>query len=169
MKKTFFIITITLFLSHTIFAQTKKVTNQNSQTQTIFSKSYDYVNDYEKILSPSQITGLKNTLKSCESNSGHKIIIVTTSSIIPYANIPEYALYLNTYLSNKLKMNAAVLIVLSKDLRQIQLQASNQIGNKLNYDETREIISNFALPEFKKGDFHKGLEKAVAQIIVKLK
>lgn len=66
-------------------------------------------------------------------------------------------------------MNAAVLIVLSKDLRQIQLQASDQIGNKLNYDETREIISNYALPEFKKGDFHKGLEKAVAQIIVKLK
>ena len=167
MKKTIFIITIFLFLSNNIFAQTKKTTNQDSQT--IFSKSYDYVNDYEKILTPSQITGLTNTLKSSEKNSGHKIIIVTTSSIKPYANIPEYALYLNTYLNNKLKMNAAVLIVLSKDLRQIQLQASDQIGNKLNYDETREIISNYALPEFKKGDFHKGLEKAVAQIIVKLK
>ncbi|MCV9926087.1 TPM domain-containing protein [Flavobacterium sp. LS1R49] len=169
MKKIFFIITITLFLPNSFFAQTKKEVSQSSETQSVFSKSYDYVNDFEKILTSNQITTLKTTLKSCETDSGNKIIIVTTSSIKPYTDIPEYTLGLNTYLANDLKLNTAVLIILSKELRQIQVQGVDSLRSKLTDDETKDIIANFALPEFKKGDYYKGLEKAVSQIIIKLK
>jgi uncharacterized protein len=169
MKKIFFIITITLFTLNSFFAQTKNAVSSTSEPQNVFSKSYDYVNDFEKILSPSQIAALKNTLKSCETNSGHKIILVTTPSIKPYSDIPEYSLDLNTYLANKLKLNTAVLIVFSKELRQIQIQGSDQVRNTLNYDETKDIISSYALPEFKKGDFYKGLEVSVSEIIKKIK
>ncbi|AYN04613.1 YgcG family protein [Flavobacterium sp. 140616W15] len=169
MKKTFFIITITLFSLNIFFAQTNKTVIPNSEAQNIFSKTYNYVNDFEKILAPNQIEALKNTLKSYETSSGHKIIVVTTSSIQPYTSIPEYSIGLNTYLANQLKLNTAVLVILSKELRQIQIQDSEQISNKLNYDEIKSIISSTAIPEFKKGDYHKGLEETVNQIIKKLK
>jgi uncharacterized protein len=169
MKKIFFIITVALFLPNSILAQTNKEVSLNTQTSGVFSKSYDYVNDFEKILTSNQVTSLNTTLKSCETNLGHKIIIVTTSSIQPYSAIPDYALDLNTYLANDLKQNAAILIVLSKELRQIQVQGVDQISNKLNYDQTKGIIADFAVPEFKKGDYYKGLEDAIAQIVKKLK
>ncbi|MCC9071056.1 TPM domain-containing protein [Flavobacterium sp. F-65] len=168
MKKAFLIITITLFSLNSFFAQTNKTANPTSETQNIFSKTYNYVNDFEKILTQNQVDALKNTLKSYETSSKNKIIIVTTSSITPYTNIPEYALGLNTYLANQLKLNTTVLIILSKGLRQIQVQGNEQIRNKLNYDEIKDIISSTAIPELKKGDYHKGLEETVSQIIKKL-
>lgn len=168
MKKAFLIITITLFSFTRFFAQTNKTSNPTIETNNIFSKTYNYVNDFEKILTPNQIEGLKNTLKSYENKSKNKIIIVTTSSINPYANIPEYALGLNTYLANQLKLNTTVLIILSKGLRQIQVQGNEQVRSKLNFDEIKDIISNTAIPELKKGDYHKGLEETVSQIIKKL-
>ncbi len=146
-----------------------KLLFQNLETQNIFSKTYNFVNDFEKILAPNQIEALRNTLKSYETNSGHKIIVATTSSIQPYTNIPEYTLGLNTYLANQLKLNATILVILSKRLRQIQVQGSEQISNKLNYDEIKSILYSTSIPEFKKGDCHKDLEETVTQIIKKLK
>jgi uncharacterized protein len=170
MKKTFFITTIALaaLLPISILSQTKKDLGTNSTSTNPFSKSYDYVNDFEKILTPTQIATLKNTLKSCETKSQRKIIIVTTSSIEPFNDIPQYALQLHTYLDQKLKLNTAVLIVLSKEWRQIQVQGVEQLGSQLSDNDTKNIIATYALPEFKKGDYYKGLEQAVSQIIKKL-
>jgi uncharacterized protein len=67
-----------------------------------------------------------------------------------------------------LKLNPAILIVLSKELRQIQIQGSNKALNKLTGEETKNIINNFVIPEFKKEDFYKGLENTVTQIVKKL-
>lgn len=161
MKKLLFIIAISLLLPNTFFAQ-------NSGTENTFSKSYGYLNDFEKILTSSQIATLNNTLKASEKKTGHKIIVVTISSIKPYANVPEYAATLESYLYNDLKLNPTILLVLSKELRQIQIQSSHKGLNKLSQEETKTIISNFAIPEFKKGDFYKGLESAVNQIVKKL-
>lgn len=161
MKKLLLIIAICFLLPNTFFAQ-------NSSTENTFSKSYGYLNDFEKILTSSQIATLNNTLKASEKKTGHKIIVVTISSIKPYANVPEYAATLESYLYNNLKLNPTILLVLSKELRQIQIQSSHKGLNKLSQEETKTIISNFAIPEFKKGDFYKGLESAVNQIVKKL-
>lgn len=168
MKNLLFIITISFLLPSTFLGQSKESAPQNSATESVFSKTYNYLNDFEKILTPNQITTLNTTLKSSEKKSGTKIIVVTTSSITPYASVPEYAYNLKNYLSDNLKLNPTFLIVLSKELRQIQIQSSYEARNKLTEDETRNIINSFAIPEFKKGDYYKGLENAVAQIIKKL-
>ncbi|MCC9066147.1 TPM domain-containing protein [Flavobacterium piscisymbiosum] len=168
MKKILLLITISFLLPNTFFGQSGKSVPQNPVTENAFSKSYSYVNDFEKILTSNQITTLNTTLKSSEKKSGHKIIVVTISSIKPYTNVPEYAYYLEKYLTDNLKLNPTILIVLSKELRQIQIQSNHKELNTLTQEETRNIISNFAIPEFKKGDFYKGLENAVNQIVKKL-
>ena len=168
MKKMFFSIIITLIIPAILFSQTKKETNQNSDAKNIFSRSYDYVNDFEKILTPNQITTLNNTLKSFEKKALYKITVVTTSSIKPYQSFPEYAAELDQYLSNDPKLDPTILIVVSKELRQIQIQSIDLIRYKLRDDETQNIITTFAVPEFKNGDYYTGLEKSINQIINKL-
>lgn len=168
MKNLLFIITISFLLPGTFFGQANKNISQNSAAVNVFSKSYHYLNDFEKILTSSQITTLNTILKSSEKKSGTKIIVVTISAITPYASVPEYAYNLKNYLSGNLKLSPTFLIVLSKELRQIQIQSSYEARNKLTEDETRNIINSFAIPEFKKGDYYKGLENAVTQIIKKL-
>ncbi|MDR7372152.1 TPM domain-containing protein [Flavobacterium aquidurense] len=158
MKKILFIVIVALFSTNCVI----------SQTQNVFSKSYDYVNDFEKILTQSQISELNTTLKSFEKKSLYKIIIVSTSSINPYTDFPDYSLRLDHYLINDLKLDPTILIVVSKELRQIQVQSIDLIRYKLSDDDTKNIIANFAVPEFRKGDYYKGLEASVAQIINKL-
>jgi uncharacterized protein len=168
MKKTFFIIIVTLFAVNSFFAQTKKAAPVPSETQNPFPKSYDYVNDFEKILTPNQITTLTTTLKAFDKKYLYNIIIITTSSTKPYNTFQEYIENLHKYLYQDIEMDPTVLIVLSKELRQIQVLGADLIHYKLNNDQTKEIITAFAVPEFKKGDYYKGLEDSVSQIMQKL-
>ena len=168
MKKIILIVTIVLLLPFSFFAQTKKEAKTSLETADVFAKSYDNVNDFEKILSPDQITNLNSTLKSFEKKTLYKIIIVTTSTINPYTDIYEYSQNLDKYLSNNLKVQPTILIILSKQLRQIQILGEDSIRYKLSDTATKEVIAGFAVPEFKKGDYYKGLELAAAEIIKKL-
>ncbi|SHH07682.1 TPM domain-containing protein [Flavobacterium defluvii] len=168
MKKIFFIIIIALFSTGKSFSQTKKE-NTVSDSQNVFSRPYDYVNDFEKILNPNQTASLTNTLKAFEKQFLYKITVVTTSTIQPYTSFPDYALELDKYLAKDPKLDPTILIVVSKELRQIQVQSIDLIRYKLSDNDTQSIITTYAVPEFKKGDYGKGLELAVEQIMSKLK
>lgn len=163
MKKLFFALTILLLLPNYISAQTK------TEEQNIFSNSYNYVNDFEKILTEKQIETLNTTLKSFEKKALYKIVIVSVPTIKPYDNFPEYAHKLDEYLSKDPKLDPTILIVVSKTLRQIQVLSIDLIRYKLSDEETQTILTNFTIPEFKKGDYYQGLENAVVQIIEKMK
>lgn len=162
MKKLVFFLAISLFLSHHLFAQTK------AESPNIFEKSYDYVNDFEKILTPSQVKSLNEFLKSNEAKTKNKILIVTTASITPYNDLNDYSLDLDKYLISKLNIDTTVLIVISKQLRQIQVQGVNKIRSKMSDQEMKDIISTYVVPELKKGDYYKGLQEGTSQIIKKL-
>ncbi|MEO6173835.1 MAG: TPM domain-containing protein [Flavobacterium circumlabens] len=162
MKKIFFIIALSVLFSNSFFAQTK------TEPQNIFGKKYDYVNDFEKILTPKQVQTLSATLKSCETKTGHKIVIVTTPSISPYTDLSDYSLELDKYLNTSLKIDASIILVISKQLRQIQIRGLDKLRNKLSDKEVESIISTFVIPELKKGDYYKGLQDGAAQIIKKL-
>ena len=156
-------VVLSLFLSQNLCAQTK------AESENIFAKSYDYVNDFEKILTPNQIKSLTEFLKSSEARTKNKILIVTVASIIPYTDLSDYSRDLDNYLISKLNIDTSILIVISKQLRQIQVQSIDLIRYKLSDNDTQNIITTYAVPEFKKGDYSKGLELAVEQIMNKLK
>lgn len=162
MKKLVFFLAISLFISHNLFAQ-KKVESHN-----IFAKSYDYVNDFEKILTSSQIKSLTDFLKSNEAKTKNKILIVTTASITPYTDLSDYSLDLDKYLISKLNIDASILIVISKQLRQIQVQGLNKLRSKMSDQEMKDIVSTYVIPELKKGDYYKALQQGTSQLAKKL-
>jgi uncharacterized protein len=160
MKKIVFFLAISLFLPQYFFAQT--------ESPNIFAKSYDYVNDFEKILTPNQVKNLNDFLKSTETKTKNKILIVTTASIAPYTDLTTYSLGLDKYLMSKLNINTSILIVVSKQLRQIQIQGVDKISAKMNNQEMKDIISDYVIPELKKGDYYKGLQEGTLQLVKKL-
>lgn len=168
MKKIILLATIALLLPFSFFAQAKKESSPGSATQDVFAKSYEHLNDFEKILTPDQTKTLSTTLKAFEKKTLYKIIIVTTSSIKPYTDLFDYSQDLDKYLNSNLRMQPTILILLSKQLRQIQILGEDTIRYKLSDEQTKEIVSSAAVPEFKKGDYYKGLEASVAQLIKRL-
>ena len=162
MKKLFFLFAIVFFLPLHFNAQIKP------EASVIFAKSYDYVNDFEKILTPAQIKNLNDFLKSSEEKTKSKILIITTSSISPYTDLTDYSMDLDKYLLSKLKIDTSILIVISKHLRQIQVQGIDKIRAKMSDQEMKDIISTYAVPELKKGDYYKGLQQAAMQLVKKI-
>lgn len=168
MKKLLAVVLISWFSTSVLFSQTK-TENTFPDPKTVFAKSYDYVNDFEKILKTDQIATLTNALKAFEKKYLYKIILVTIPSIKPYPSLPDYALELDKYMATDPKLDPTILIVISKEIRQIQVQSIELIRYKLSYDDTLSIITTYAMPEFKKGDYYKGLEITTEQIMNKLK
>lgn len=156
------LLTFALLLPNYFSAQTKP------ETQNNFAKSYDYVNDFEKIMNPNQVKSLTEFLKESEAKTKNKIVIVTTSSIAPHTDVTNYSLELDKYLIYKLKIDASILIVVSKELRQIQVHGVDKIRAKMNDQEMKDIIAAYAVPELKKGDYYKGLQQATLHLIKKI-
>ncbi|MDX6187943.1 TPM domain-containing protein [Flavobacterium sp. FlaQc-52] len=162
MKKIFFIITLSVIFFNNSLAQSK------TEAQNIFAKSYDYVNDFEKILTSKQVETLKEALKSCDTKTNNKILIITTPTLGSYTELADYSLELDKYLNTNLKIDASILLVISKQLRQIQIRGVEKLRNKLSDKEVEIILSTFVIPELKKGDYFKGLQEGTIQIIKKL-
>jgi len=162
MNKIIFYLTIVIFLPQLFFAQTK------AEPQNIFAKSYDYVNDFEHILTPKQVKDLNDYLKASEVKTKSKILIVSAASFSPYNDLNEYSRQLDNYLFSKLKIDTSVLIVISKQMRQIQFQGVAKIGAKITDPELKDIISTYVIPELKKGDYFKGLQAGTLQLVKKI-
>lgn len=162
MKKILFLFAIVLFLPNHFYAQTA------ADASAMFAKSYDYMNDFEKILTSSQVKTLNDFLKSSETKTTSKILIVTTSSIAPYTDLSDYSLALDKYMLSQLKIDTSILIVISKQLRQIQVQGVEKVRSKMSDQELKDIITTYVVPELKKGDYYKGLELGVKQLLKKI-
>lgn len=156
------ILAFSLFLTHNLFAQTK------TESQNVFAKSYGYVNDFEKILTPVQIKSLTDFLKSSEAKTKNKILIVTIPSITPYNSLNDYSLDLDKYLISKLNIDTSILILISKQLRQIQVRGLNKLRAKVSDQEMKDIVSAYIVPELKNGDYFKALQDGTNQLAKKL-
>jgi len=162
MEKLLFILTISLFLPSALFAQI------NPEGVKTFAKSYDYVNDFEKILTSAQLKGLNDFLKAGEAKTKSKVLIIITPTIAPYTDLTDYSADLDKYLVSQLKIDTSILIILSKQLRQIQVQGVDKLRFKMSDQQMKDIVSTYMLPELKKGDYYKALEVGTTELMKKL-
>ena len=52
---------------------------------------------------------------------------------------------------------------MSKNLSQIQIQNNDSVIDKLTNEETKNILDNYIIPEFKRDNYFKGLLKGIAE------
>ena len=136
----------------------------------VFPKPIGYVNDFEDILTKEQEKELTLIIKKHENETTDQIAIVTLISFEPYENIYEYSLYLANYWGvGQKKKNNGILIALGKGLRKIRIQNGFGIEKRLTDSETKKIIDEIMIPEFKDDNFYLGLKKGLEAIIEELK
>ena len=150
-------------------SQSDKTADTKKETST-FPKPTGYVNDFENILTDAEEKELTTLIKELESQTSDQISIVTLTSLEPYDNIDDYSLDLANYwgIGQKDKNNG-ILIAIGKELRKIRIQNGFGIEKRLTDAETKRIIDEVMVPEFKNDKYFEGIKKGVEAIIQELK
>ena len=134
-------------------------------------KALGWTNDYEHIFSIDQISELDSIISAFEKETTNEIAIVTIErSLISKESFDSLTLAIakNWGVGKKAKNNG-VLIGISTGLRMIRIQNGYGIEAKLTNAETKKIIDDIILPEFKKGDYFKGTKSGLLALMQKIR
>lgn len=150
-------------------SQSDKTTGAKTES-SIFPKPTGYVSDFENILTDAEERVLTTLIKELESQTTDQISIVTLTGLEPYDNIDDYSMDLANYWGVGQKdENNGILIAICKELRKIRIQNGYGIEKRLSDAETKKIIDEVMIPEFKNDKYFEGLKKGVEAIIQELK
>jgi len=174
LKTIFSATTLTILLitaSCGVFKKSQSDKTANTKTETsMFPKPTGYVNDFENILTDAEEKELTTLIKGLESQTSDQISIITLTNVKPYDNIDDYSFDLANYWGVGQKdKNNGILIAIGKELREIRIQNGFGIEKRLTDAETKRIIDEVMIPEFKNDKYFEGLKKGVAAIIQELK
>ncbi|TGV01386.1 TPM domain-containing protein [Flavivirga rizhaonensis] len=121
---------------------------------------YDYIN----LLTPSQNKSLEQKLIKYSDTTSTQIVIAIIASTHG-ENIgllaPRWG---HKWGVGQAKEDNGVFVLLAKDDRKIWISPGYGVEHKLTAGITGEIIRNVIIPEFKRGDYHSGLNKGADAI-----
>ncbi|RXG15736.1 hypothetical protein DSM03_10231 [Leeuwenhoekiella aestuarii] len=140
------------------------------KASSIFPKQKGSVNDFENILSESEEAELTRKIQELESATSDQIAVVTLVSIEPYLTIESYAFDLaNDWGVGMEEKDNGIVIAPGKELKQIRIENSMGIPQRLTDSEAKRIIEELMIPEFKQENYYKGLLKGIEAISLQLK
>jgi uncharacterized protein len=116
------------------------------------------VNDFEKIFSAKQNQLLGNKLRLFKAETGLEIAIVTLDSLCTSKEkFDDLALHIfNTWGIGEKEKDNGILISISRGHRKMRITNGYGIGKILSDRETKTIIENYFIPDFKKGEYYTG-------------
>lgn len=128
------------------------------------------INDYDSIFSPSQRKELSDLIYDYNIQTTRQIVVVTIDSIKPYSDIQKYAGDLMNYWGvGDAEKNNGLTIVMCNPCRQIGIATGTGTELILTDKICKEVIENTIIPEFKNGEFYKGIKNGVTELIEKWK
>ena len=179
MKKQKIILGILLIFltSFSVFSQNDTIKNPIVQRNSLkideknnFPFPIGFVNDYEHIFTKEQNEKLEKLISDYEKLTTREIAIVTINSIEPYDNFKDFSTDLsNDWGVGKYKKDNGLVIVFSKNLKELRISTGNETEKILTNEICKKIIDNFMIPEFKNGKFYTGIEKGLIELINKWK
>lgn len=123
-----------------------------------------HVNDNAKILSSQQINNLENYLTQFENASSVQIAVLTIKSL-QGENLEDYSMRVAEawQLGQKEKDNGVLLLIAMQE-KKIRIEVGYGLEGSLTDAKSGYIIRNYILPEFKKGDFFRGIASGVEAV-----
>ena len=130
-----------------------------------------WTSDYEHIFSDTQILELDSIISEFEKKTTNEIVIVTIdSSWTTTEKFDSLILSIhNVWGVGKKGINNGIVIGISTGLRRIRISNGYGIESKLTDTETKKIIDDIIIPEFKKGNFFEGTKKGLIALIQKVR
>src|SRR5882724_12615793 len=159
MKSFLFFIPVFLF-SFCVSAQIDKVIPKRPNPPRL-------VNDFTNTLTQEQISALESKLVAYDDSTSNQIAVVIISTTGDYS-IEEVALGIlrptGWGVGNKDKNNGIVLLV-AKDDHKVRIEVGYGLEGAIPDITAKAIIDNDITPNFKEGNFYRGLDQATDDII----
>ena len=164
MKIKLIIVPIFLFSFQLIFGQI------NNDFSKELPKNKGWVNDFENIFSTGQENSLDIILSAFEKKTTIEIAIITIPEIMTTAeNFDNLVVQISNYWGlGKKDKNNGILIGVSKGLRSIRISNGLGIESILTDEQTKKIIENTIIPNFKVENYYQGTLKGIEEIIKNL-
>lgn len=124
--------------------------------------------DHAKILAPATRERLSAALTAHEHSTSDQIVLLTVPTIGDMS-IEEYSakVFETWKLGVKGKDNGVLVVVVSED-RKMRIEVGYGLEGTLTDVEANRIIRDLMTPQFKAGNYDKGIEDGVAAVIAKL-
>ena len=134
-------------------------------------KALGWINDYEHIFSDDQISELGSIISEFEKETTNEIAIITIeSSWTTKESFDSLTLAIaNNWGVGKKDKNNGILIGISTGLRKIRINNGFGIETKLTDTDTKKIMDDIILPEFKKGNYFEGTKNGVLALMQKIR
>lgn len=134
-------------------------------------KALGWINDYEHIFSDDQISELGSIISEFEKETTNEIAIITIeSSWTTKESFDSLTLAIaNNWGVGKKGKNNGILIGISTGLRKIRINNGFGIETKLTDTDTKKIMDDIILPEFKKGNYFEGTKNGVLALMQKIR
>lgn len=171
-----------LFLVFNLNAQNTEITQKDSlKTKSIevfrevywnnLPKPVSWTNDYEDLFTDIEQTKLDSIISKFEKETSVEISIVTIDTLkTSKEKFEDLTLHIaQTRKIGKVEKDNGILIGISKGYRRIRIQNGNGIEKIITDEETKSIIENYFIPEFKKGEYYNGTLNGLCEIIKLLK
>lgn len=128
-----------------------------------------WTNDYEHIFTLREIEIFDSIISDFEFKTTNEIVIVTVDSSM--TTIDKFdSLFLsihNAWGVGKKDKDNGIVFGFSAGLRKIRINKGDGIAVKLSDKETKEIIDDIIIPEFKAGNYFEGTRKGLLAIMEK--
>jgi uncharacterized protein len=126
------------------------------------------VHDLADVLDPGSASRLEAMSRTLQAATGDVVVVVTTPSIEPYADLREYAVDLfenhGRGIGDSDKDNG-VLIVLAPREREVRVEVGYGLEQWITDGFAGETSRNYMVPEFRRGQYGAGLVAGSARII----
>ena len=130
-------------------------------------KPVSWTNDYEDLFTDTEQSKLDSIISTFEKQKRIEIAIVTIDTIkTSKDNFDDLSLHIaQTWGIGKKDQENGILIAISKGHRRIRIENSTGVETILSDAVTAEIIENYFIPAFKKGEYYNGTLNGLKQII----
>ncbi len=113
--------------------------------------------DLAQLLSPEASNDLNQKLQALEKEKGSQFVILTLLTTKP-EEIEQFSIRLaETWKIGRAKVDDGVILIVAKDDRRVRIEVGYGLEGVLTDIYTKRIIEGFIVPEFKNGNFSKGI------------
>ena len=169
-----------LLIAINVSGQTNEKTESTSKQNLAISrqifwdsipKPLGWTNDYEAIFSDAEEEKLNNLIANFEKETTIEIGIITIDTVKTSKDkFDALSLHIaRTWGVGKKGKDNGILIGLSKGYRKIRIELGNGISKVISDEEAKEIINNYFIPEFKKGNYYQGMLNGITEIMERLR
>jgi uncharacterized protein len=157
-----FLITLNTLLS---YAQTNEEKYFRFEYDTIVEKTF--VLDFEKIFDKEQTKTLNKLISDFENETSIEIAIITFDQ--KYQSDEDFhknTLFVANWIGvGKKDLDNGIVVGISNTSRKIRIENGNGIELIMSDQETKEIIDDIFIPNFRNKDFYRGTYDGVLRII----